>query len=102
MVLLGLMQFSVLSLCFLVLTTFPYQVSSRGIFGRKPNGAYPSLDDGICATSVIVHGYKCQELQVTTQDGYILSLQRIPEGRGKGSNGGTRKQPVLLQHGVLV
>jgi hypothetical protein len=64
MVLLGLTKFSVLSLCFLVLATFPYQVSSHGSFGRKPNGAYPPLDDGICATSVIVHGYKCQELQV--------------------------------------
>jgi lysosomal acid lipase/cholesteryl ester hydrolase len=41
-------------------------------------------------------------LKVTTKDGYILSLQRIPEGRVEGRNGGTRKQPVILQHGVLV
>lgn len=38
--------------------------------------------------------------QVTTQDGYILSLQRIPEGR---VGGGENKRPaVLIQHGVLV
>ncbi|RWR71824.1 Alpha/beta hydrolase fold-1 [Cinnamomum micranthum f. kanehirae] len=36
---------------------------------------------------------------VTTQDGYILSMQRIPEGRGKVVG---RKTPVLLQHGVLM
>ena len=34
-----------------------------------------------------------------TQDGYILSMQRIPEGR---AGGGGNKQPVLIQHGVLV
>jgi lysosomal acid lipase/cholesteryl ester hydrolase len=39
--------------------------------------------------------------QVTTEDGYILSLQRIPEGRvGGGEN--KRRPPVLVQHGVLV
>lgn len=39
--------------------------------------------------------------QVRTDDGYILSVQRIPEGR-VGGGGKTKKQPVLLQHGVLV
>lgn len=36
-----------------------------------------------------------------TDDGYLLSVQRIPGGR-RGGGGGMRKQPVLLQHGVLV
>ncbi|XP_052107259.1 triacylglycerol lipase 2 isoform X2 [Arachis duranensis] len=81
------------------------QGSSRGSLGRK-NGATtfpPSLlgDDGICASSVVIHGYKCQELQVTTADGYILSVQRIPEGRSGNGNNQT-KQPVILQHGILV
>jgi len=66
MVFLGFMQFSVLSLCLLVLTTFPYQASSRVSFGRNQNGVNPHVDDGICASAVIVHGYKCQELQVIT------------------------------------
>ncbi|KAJ0972602.1 hypothetical protein J5N97_020561 [Dioscorea zingiberensis] len=56
--------------------------------------------DGICLSVVVPHGYKCQEFEVKTEDGYILSMQRIPEGR-VGGNGGNR-QPVLLQHGVLM
>lgn len=38
--------------------------------------------------------------QVTTQDGYILSIQRIPNGRSGGKNDGA-KIPVLLQHGLM-
>lgn len=68
MVLLSLMHFSAFSLCFLVLTitTIPHQAqaSSHGSFGRKQVGGYPTVDVGICASSVIVYGYKCQELQV--------------------------------------
>ncbi|KAK1388236.1 hypothetical protein POM88_016414 [Heracleum sosnowskyi] len=40
------------------------------------------------------------EAVVTTSDEYILSLQRFLEGKTGG--GGSNKQPVLLQHGVLV
>ncbi|KAM2203791.1 hypothetical protein ACFX1S_023511 [Malus domestica] len=74
------------------------------LFGRKQDAAAdPTV--GICASSVVVYGYPCQEFEVTTQDGYILSLQRIPEGRGSdssGGGGGIKKPPVLIQHGVLV
>ncbi|WCJ37482.1 Triacylglycerol lipase 2 [Euphorbia peplus] len=57
-------------------------------------------DDGICKLMVEKHGYVCQEHTVTTGDGFILSLQRIPEGRSGGSPG--NRVPVLLQHGVLM
>ncbi|MED6131805.1 hypothetical protein PIB30_013287 [Stylosanthes scabra] len=81
------------------------EASSRGSFGTKTGAAaFPtSPSDGICASSVIVHGYQCQEHNVTTADGYILSVQRIPQGRGAENNrgNGNTKQPVILQHGVL-
>ncbi|KAL9319517.1 hypothetical protein ACSQ67_011356 [Phaseolus vulgaris] len=54
--------------------------------------------DGICQTAVVTQGYKCEEHQVQTDDGYILSLQRLPAGRsGKKAD----KPPVLLQHGLF-
>lgn len=56
--------------------------------------------DGICEAMVQRQGYVCEEHTVTTQDGYILSMQRIPEGRS-GKTPGNRP-PVLLQHGLLM
>ncbi|KAA8524766.1 hypothetical protein F0562_011189 [Nyssa sinensis] len=57
------------------------------------------MDDGICKSMVETQGYVCEEHTVTTQDGYILSVQRIPVGRsGKKPD----KPPVLLQHGLMV
>ncbi|KAK4781456.1 hypothetical protein SAY86_015558 [Trapa natans] len=63
---------------------------------------FPSPESqGVCATSVTIHGYKCEEFDVVTQDGYILRIQRLPMGRmGIGSRG--NRQPVIIQHGVLV
>ncbi|XP_043707391.1 triacylglycerol lipase 2-like isoform X2 [Telopea speciosissima] len=61
---------------------------------------------GLCESSVIVHGYQCQEFYVKTEDGYVLNMQRIPSGESSSSSGDddvkVNKQPVLLQHGVLV
>ena len=43
-------------------------------------------------------GYPAEEHHVTTKDGYILSLQRIPKGiKGAPSNG----QVVFMQHGLF-
>ncbi|XVE72466.1 hypothetical protein DITRI_Ditri11bG0041300 [Diplodiscus trichospermus] len=60
----------------------------------------PSNDDGICKSMVDTKGYDCEEHTVTTQDGYILSLQRIPVGRSGGTPG--NRPPVLLQHGLFM
>ena len=40
---------------------------------------------------------------MTTQDGFILGLQRIPRGRGEKNNYGNSegKKVVFLQHGFL-
>ncbi|GLT74940.1 hypothetical protein SLA2020_467030 [Shorea laevis] len=56
-------------------------------------------NDGVCKSMVEPQGYACEEHTVTTQDGYILSLQRIPLGRSGGTAG--NRPPVLLQHGLI-
>ncbi|EXC25520.1 Triacylglycerol lipase 2 [Morus notabilis] len=57
-------------------------------------------DDGICSSMVEKQGYVCEERKVTTRDGYILSIQRIPVARPEEK--ARNKPPVLLQHGVLM
>jgi len=45
------------------------------------------------------HSYPCNNYNVVTTDGYVLSLQNIPYGRlGPSSE---PRYPVLLQHGLL-
>ncbi|XP_049346463.1 triacylglycerol lipase 2-like [Solanum verrucosum] len=72
---------------------------SKGVLGFVAEINVAAQSD-MCATFVTIHGYKCHQYEVTTDDGYILSVQRIPQGRVGGS--GHNRQPVLLQHGILV
>ncbi|XP_042500115.1 triacylglycerol lipase 2-like [Macadamia integrifolia] len=58
--------------------------------------------EGLCKVSIISHGYKCQDFHVTGLDGYIMGLERIPEGCSSSGDDAKKKPPVLLQHGVLV
>ncbi|KAF7801687.1 triacylglycerol lipase 2-like [Senna tora] len=88
--------------CFIAILATQVDGALASFFPRK-SASSSSPPDGICASSVIIHGYKCQELQVTTKDGYILSLQRIPQGRAEvGGSGANKKQPVIIQHGLIV
>ncbi|KAL5581772.1 hypothetical protein UlMin_014214 [Ulmus minor] len=58
-----------------------------------------NVETSICKSLVEPQGYTCQEHKVTTKDGHILGLQRIPVGRsGKPAD----KPPVLLQHGLFM
>ncbi|NXU19247.1 LICH hydrolase, partial [Pardalotus punctatus] len=45
------------------------------------------------------HGYPSKEYEVTTEDGYILGVFRIPAGRNSQNTG--KKPAVLLHHGIL-
>ncbi|MED6132267.1 hypothetical protein PIB30_017534 [Stylosanthes scabra] len=69
---------------------------------RGSSSGVKLLSDGLCASFITKHGYKCDEHEVTTKDGYILSLQRIPEGRTNVGNGGANRPPVIVQHGLMV
>ncbi|KAL5794188.1 hypothetical protein ACOSP7_002782 [Xanthoceras sorbifolium] len=78
-------------------------VASNQLFPHTVQDGIAALSDaafdGICMTLVKTQGYACEEHTVTTQDGYILSMQRIPVGRSGGAPG--KRPPVLLQHGLL-
>ncbi|KAJ6636984.1 Gastric triacylglycerol lipase, partial [Pseudolycoriella hygida] len=62
----------------------------------------PDTDLGTCEIAAR-HGYPCEAHVVITEDGYLLTMHRIPCGRigceriGKRGSG----QPVFLQHGLL-
>ncbi|WJX28746.1 hypothetical protein P8452_17428 [Trifolium repens] len=58
----------------------------------------PVINDGICKNIVEIQGYTCEEHKVTTEDGYILSLHRIPTTQYNKK--GTRL-PVLIQHDLF-
>ena len=44
------------------------------------------------------HGYPCENHEVVTEDGYILSLQHIPYGRKKVPR---KNKVAFLQHGLI-
>uniref|UniRef100_A0A8D0KXE3 Partial AB-hydrolase lipase domain-containing protein n=1 Tax=Strix occidentalis caurina TaxID=311401 RepID=A0A8D0KXE3_STROC len=47
---------------------------------------------------ICFHGYPSEEYNVLTEDGYFLSLNRIPHGKGDTGHSGSRS-PVLIVHG---
>ncbi|CAN0863158.1 Triacylglycerol lipase 2, partial [Linum grandiflorum] len=94
------------ALCFVILALLCKLAvgTGRNLFSTSINGTAAlqpsSTSAGICELLVTTQGYTCEEHTVTTSDGYILSLQRIPVGASGGSPG--KRTPVLLQHGVLM
>ncbi|EGG25252.1 carboxylic ester hydrolase [Cavenderia fasciculata] len=89
---------SLINLLLLILyitTTTTTIVASSKPFVEKTNG-----DDLKTFEQIVMgYGYPCESHYVTTQDGYILQLFRIPYGQSGDTH--TTRQPVLLQHGLL-
>merc|ERR1712002_544243 len=51
---------------------------------------------------IVAAGYPAETHQVTTEDGYILTLHRIPYAKNTRHQGDDTKRPVVfLQHGLL-
>ncbi|GBP63909.1 Lipase 1 [Eumeta japonica] len=70
-------------------------------FGRITNRTSKYLYGPQLITSA---GYPCEHHRVTTTDGYILQIHRIPAGRRAARRAGDNakgKRPVLVVHGLL-
>jgi lysosomal acid lipase/cholesteryl ester hydrolase len=52
-------------------------------------------------TLVTSRGYTIETHNVTTADGYILTMFRIPSGKNSKRSGSGLGAPVILQHGLL-
>lgn len=51
--------------------------------------------------TISAHGYPVESHAVTTEDGYILRMHRIPSSPKRSDPFEKAKQPVLLMHGLL-
>ncbi|CAJ2668468.1 unnamed protein product [Trifolium pratense] len=93
------MASTIVSLISILLICIAIAQGKNTLYTTKEFSVSSSVNnDGICKTIVETQGYICEEHTVTTEDGYILSLQRIPAGRS-GKN--ATKPPVLIHHGLF-
>ncbi|KAK4538526.1 hypothetical protein CDCA_CDCA18G4551 [Cyanidium caldarium] len=79
--------------------------SSHGV-QRRPCGQrrWPPVESFLCEANarelVEVRGYPCEEHVVETEDGYLLTVFRIPHGR-RGDDIPQARRPVLLMPGFM-
>ncbi|XP_055683007.1 lipase 3-like [Lutzomyia longipalpis] len=48
------------------------------------------------------NGYPVESHEVQTEDGYLLTMHRIPYGKAPGAGPGPNKPAILLHHGLLL
>ncbi|XP_057375194.1 gastric triacylglycerol lipase-like [Daphnia carinata] len=79
------------------------QLSSANAISQHFSTSGRSLEEARMTTVEIIRnrGYAVEVYKVTTEDGYILELHRIPYGKGQSSDPSVKRQPVYLQHGFL-
>ncbi|KAJ3448098.1 lipase [Anaeramoeba flamelloides] len=96
------MKPSFLFLIFLTLPFFLYaQETPKRVQAISPLKQDP--DTNLNVSQIIRrHGYPCTEVDVVTEDGYILTMQHVPYGKNNPLRDPKEKRPpVLLQHGLL-
>ncbi|CAG0919966.1 unnamed protein product [Notodromas monacha] len=76
---------------------------NAGIMTHSPAKREEEADNNIPTPQMIANeGYPAEIHSVTTEDGYILQMHRIPHGLAPGSGPGEgTKTPVFVQHGLL-
>lgn len=55
---------------------------------------------GLCDSIIKGAGYPCEEITVSTSDGFLLGLQHVPYGVAGLTNLTQKRPPVFLQHGL--
>ncbi|KAL6437932.1 hypothetical protein ACFW04_004322 [Cataglyphis niger] len=85
--------------CFVSLLYYGFIVQTNGLI--RTRGIFPPLKDPNLLVEDIVrqNGYSFELHHVTTRDGYILALHRIPSKNM--NNNMQNKRVVLLMHGLL-
>ncbi|XP_017511035.1 lipase member N isoform X1 [Manis javanica] len=84
---------------FLTTTCLMYGTLNANGFFNLENEANPEVWMNI-SEIITYNGYPSEEYEVTTQDGYILSINRIPHGQSNTKSTGSRPV-VYMQHALF-